>query len=310
MGVPSFVMGITVLAIGTSFPELVTAFFAVLQGKSELVAGTVLGSNIANILLILGITAVVAGNFSIFWDLFHGDLPLLFGSLLLVSFMIYPVSGADLATFDAVTADGSLPDGDRSTISVLEGVGLLLGYALYIYYYASRKEDSATALEDAPARPKFRSINIFWILVGMAGVTLGAHFSVVYAIKLATALSIKEEVIAAGLVAVGTSLPELVVAMSAARRKNYEMAVGNVTGSNIFNTFVVLGLPAVLSPFMADGEPLRVGGDSVLYFQMPFYGATLLLMLITVFDKNLTRTEGLIFLLSYTFFIGKLFSLF
>ena len=309
LGVPSFVMGITVLAIGTSFPELVTGIFAVWQGKSELVAGTVIGSNIANILLILGITAIIAGNFTIFWDLFHGDLPLLFGSLLLLAFVVYPISSTDLVQFAAVSSDPSAPQSARSSISFLEAVALVLGYGLYLYYYGTRNADSSTALEDAPPRPSVRVSHIVWIIVGVVGVTVGAHFTVVYAIQLAALMGVQEEVVAAGLVAVGTSLPELVVSLNAARRKNYEMAVGNVTGSNIFNTFIVLGFPAMLAPFVGDGQPVRVGGDSTLYLQLPFYAATLLLMLITVFDKNLTRTEGLVFLLAYAFFVGKLFSL-
>ena len=308
LGVPAFVMGITVLAIGTSFPELVTALVAVFQGESEIVAGTVFGSNIANILLILGVTAIIAGNFSIFWDLFHGDLPLLFGSLLLLAFIIYPVSTHDIAQFGTAAA-GEGGDGSRAVVSFGEGIVLILGYALYVYYYASRKPDSAAAREEVPERPAMRPMNFLWLAVGLVGVSVGAHFTVVYAIKLATVLSLPEEVVAAGIVAVGTSLPEFVVSMSAARRGNYEMAVGNVTGSNIFNTFMVLGIPAIAAPFLGDHGALKAGTDSILYLQLPYYAATLLLMLITVFDKNLTRTEGLAFLLAYVFFIGKLFGM-
>lgn len=308
LGVPAFVMGITVLAIGTSFPELVTALVAVYQGQSEIVAGTVFGSNIANILLILGVTAIIAGNFSIFWDLFHGDLPLLFGSMLLLAFIVYPVSTADIALFSSAAANTG-DGGNRAVISLGEGVVLILGYALYVYYYASRKPDSAAAKEEVPERPTLRPMHFVWLVVGLVGVSVGAHFTVIYAIKLATVLSLPEEVVAAGIVAVGTSLPEFVVSMSAARRGNYEMAVGNVTGSNIFNTFVVLGIPAIMAPFLGDHGALKAGTDSILYLQLPYYAATLLLMLITVFDKNLTRTEGLAFLLAYVFFIGKLFGM-
>jgi cation:H+ antiporter len=309
LGVPAFVMGITVLAIGTSFPELVTALVAVYQGQSEIVAGTVLGSNIANILLILGVTAIIAGNFSIFWDLFHGDLPLLFGSILLLAFIVYPVSTADMALFSSAAANDGGDGGRRAVISFGEGVVLILGYALYVYYYASRRPDSAAAKEEVPERPAIRPMHFVWLVVGLVGVSLGAHFTVIYAIKLATVLSLPEEVVAAGIVAVGTSLPEFVVSMSAARRGNYEMAVGNVTGSNIFNTFMVLGLPAIAAPFLGDHGALKVGTDSILYLQLPYYAATLMLMLITVFDKNLTRTEGLAFLLAYLFFVGKLFGM-
>ena len=101
--IPPFIMGITVLAVGTSFPELMTAFFAVQDGTSEIVIGTVVGSNIANILLILGLTAIFARKFTITWDLLHGDLPILFGSLLLLAFVVYPLSAVDISQFLAIS---------------------------------------------------------------------------------------------------------------------------------------------------------------------------------------------------------------
>ena len=119
LGVPHFIMGITVLAVGTSFPELITAIFAVADGSSEIVIGTVVGSNIANILLILGTTAIFARSFQIKWDLLHGDLPMLFGSLLLLAFVVYPLSAVDLAHFHKVMAGGG-SGGPSSGINWLE----------------------------------------------------------------------------------------------------------------------------------------------------------------------------------------------
>ncbi|MCZ6628804.1 MAG: hypothetical protein O7E56_11325, partial [SAR324 cluster bacterium] len=107
LGVPPFLIGVTILAVGTSLPELVTGIFAVFEGSGEIVVGTTIGSNIANILLILGFTAVYAKEISIDWDLLHGDLPVLFGSLMLMGFVIYPVSGADLDFFRGFDAQGA-----------------------------------------------------------------------------------------------------------------------------------------------------------------------------------------------------------
>lgn len=313
LGVPHFIMGITVLAVGTSFPELITSVFAVADGSSEIVIGTVVGSNIANILLILGTTAMFARSFQIKWDLLHGDLPMLFGSLLLLAFVVYPLSAVDLAHFREVTAQtaaGGGSNGPSAGINWLESLVLLAGYGLYLHYYAVRRKDAVVrdAAELAEERPEFRWMMLFWVIAGLAGVLVGAKYTVDNAVSLAQSLGIGNEVVAASLIALGTSTPELVVSISAARRNNFEMILGNVTGSNIFNTFVVLGIPGVLAPFLGDHHPLRVGETSILTLQMPYYGATVLLFLVVVLDKNLTRTEGSVIFLAYILFICKLFS--
>jgi len=314
LGVPHFIMGITVLAVGTSFPELITGLYAVHDGNSEIVIGTVVGSNIANILFILGLTAIFAREFVITWDLLHGDLPMLFGSLLVLVFVVYPLSSADLAQFHQVTqqaAGGAVKLGARSGVNWRESLILLFGYGLYLQYYAVRQkaERQKDPGELAEERPAFRWMSVLWIVLGLIGVLIGAKFTVNFAVVLATGMGMGNEIVAASLIALGTSMPELVVSISAARRNNMELALGNITGSNIFNTFVVLGLPGLLSPFLGDHLPLRVGEESVLFLQLPYYGATLLLFLVVVLDKTLTRTEGWVIFLAYVLFIGKLFSL-
>jgi cation:H+ antiporter len=315
LGVPHFIMGITVLAVGTSFPELITSLFAVHDGTSEIVIGTVVGSNIANILFILGLTAIFARSFVIEWDLLHGDLPMLFGSLLLLAFVVYPLSAADLGQFQQVSADvagGRVAGmGGSAGINWKESLLLLAGYVLYLQYYVvrHRSEIAKNPGQPAEARPRFRMMAVFWVVVGLIGVLIGARYTVEFAVALAGHMGMGNEVVAASLIALGTSMPELVVSISAARRNNFELALGNVTGSNIFNTFVVLGLPALLSPLMGDHMPLRVGESSVLHLQMPYYGATLILFLVVVLDKTLTRTEGWVIFLAYILFICKLFSI-
>lgn len=312
--IPPFIMGITVLAVGTSFPELITAFFAIQDGTSEIVIGTVVGSNIANILLILGLTAIFARKFTITWDLLHGDLPILFGSLLLLAFVVYPLSAADMSQFlaisDQLEQGGAAGAGARAVITVGESAMLLAGYVLYLHYYTVRhREEVAKGAVEIATEARFRASHLFWLVVGLAGVLVGAKFTVDFSVKLAADLHIGNEVVAASLIAFGTSMPELVVSISAARRNNFELILGNVTGSNIFNTFVVLGLPGLLAPLFGDRVPLQVGEQSVLLLQLPYYGATLLLFLVVVLDKTLTRTEGWIIFLAYILFIAKLFSL-
>jgi len=313
LGIPHFIMGITVLAVGTSFPELITSLYAVHDGNSEIVIGTVIGSNIANILFILGLTAIFSPNFVITWDLLHGDLPMLFGSLLLLAFVVYPLSYADLTLFHQVTArlgeSGSEALGPRAGVNWREALLLLAGYVLYVQYYAVRHFNGEIAdSAELSERPPFRWRMVFWVVAGLIGVLIGAKYTVENAVVLATHLGLGKEVIAASLIAAGTSTPELVVAISAARRNNFEMALGNITGSNIFNTFVVLGLPALISPLVGNHMPLRVGDESVLFLQMPFYGATLLLFLVVMLDKQITRTEGWVIFLAYILFVCKLFN--
>ncbi|MCH8886266.1 MAG: calcium/sodium antiporter [SAR324 cluster bacterium] len=314
LGVSPFIMGITVLAVGTSFPELITALYAVEEGKSEIVIGTVLGSNIANILLILGVTAILAKSFTITWDLLHGDLPILFGSLLLMGFVIYPVSIEDQKLFQGlatqISQTGSGDAGGRAFITFGESIILLAGYVLYLYYYTLRHQEEVAKGKagDPQERPKFKYMSLVWVLVGLAGVLVGAKFTVDFAVDLAGKLNLGNEVVAASMIAFGTSMPELVVSISASRRGNFEMVLGNVTGSNIFNTFVVIGIPGLVAPFMGDGVSLKVGEDSILLLQFPFYAATLALFLVVVLDKTLTRTEGWIIFMAYVLFISKLFS--
>lgn len=314
LGIPHFIMGITVLAVGTSFPELITGLYAVQAGNSDIVIGTVVGSNVANILFILGLTAMFSRNFVITWDLLHGDLPMLFGSLFLMAFVVYPLSDADLSLFHHVTAQaaagGTVPIGTRAGVNWKESLLLLAGYALYLHYYSVRhREEVAKNLgELAGKRPRFRWMAVLWIVLGLIGVLIGAKYTVEFAVQIATGLGLGNEVVAASLIALGTSMPELVVSISAARRNNFEMALGNITGSNIFNTFVVLGVPALLSPLLGDGLPLHVGDSTVLLLQMPYYAATLLLFWVVVLDKTLTRTEGCVIFLAYILFICKLFS--
>jgi cation:H+ antiporter len=313
LGIPHFIMGITVLAVGTSFPELITAIFAVKEGTSEIVIGTVVGSNIANILFILGLTAIFARDFTITWDLLHGDLPMLFGSLLLLAFVVYPLSVDDIAAFQRFSSEvqpsGSLELGRRAFVTVPEALLLLFGYLLYLQYYSVRhRSEIARNGAGSAARPPFRLSPVVWMVLGLVGVLVGAKFTVDYAVRLALDLRIGNDVVAASMIALGTSMPELVVSISAARRNNFELVLGNVTGSNIFNTFVVLGVPGVLAPFIGQQIPLKVGETSVLFLQLPYYAATLLLFLVVVLDKTLTRTEGWVIFLAYVLFICKLFS--
>lgn len=275
LGMAPFVIGILVVGIGTSIPELVSSVYAALVGETEIVVGNVLGSNITNILLVLGIAGLVGRKARLDRDLLHIDLPMVLGSAILLGFLI---------------VDGSFTRMDATLCIV--GVG--------IYVYSAL----ATDIEPTGETHEAQRLNVgVWLrLIASLGlIIIGAKYTVDAVVVLAASLGLGTEVIALSAVALGTSLPEIVVAITAARRGKIELAVGNIMGSNVFNVFAVMGLPGVITPLAVPQE--------VIAFSMPFFIAvTLLYVLITV-DARINRFEGALLLLFYAYFIGHLYHL-
>lgn len=280
---PAFIIGVTIVAIGTSLPELISSIVAVMEGSSEMVVANVMGSNITNIFLVLGVAAIIRKKAKISHELIHVDLPLLMGSAFLLVIMAW---------------DGQVTAG--------EGILLLLGIVIYLTYTASieRKSKDAEA-EKVVAKlgtQKKLSPRIWIVLVVSAAfVYLGAKYVVFSVIEISEIVGIGADIIAASAVALGTSLPELMVSVSAARKGNSEIAVGNILGSNIFNALAVTGIAGLFGTLVVSKE--------ILYFTMPvMIVATVLYYFITE-DKQLTMWEGLMLLLFYIAFLGKLFGL-
>jgi cation:H+ antiporter len=274
LGLPSFIVGVIIVAFGTSLPELVSSIIAVVEGSSEIVVGNALGSNITNIFLVLGITAVIGREFSINYNLMRVDLPFLLGSAILVALMLLD-----------------------SVFSLTEALISLVCLSIYIFNSLRTKNGED---EQKPERPKA----LTWVLLAASPVFvyLGAKYTVRSVIQISTLLGIGSEVIALSAVALGTSLPEVVVSIAAARRGNPEMSVGNIIGSNIFNTFAVLGIPALIGPLAIP--------SNIRSFAIPvFLGATVLCILVTM-ERKVNRWSGSLFLIFYIFFIGKLFNFF
>ena len=271
-----FVVGALVMGIGTSLPELVSSVYAALAGETEIVVGNVLGSNITNILLVLGIAGLIAGTARLKQDLLHIDLPMVLGSAVLLSFLI--VDG-EFTRMDAVLC--------------------LVGAGIYVYSTLAADGSKAPAGAHPAGRPAIRT----WLrLLGALGlVVVGAKYTVDAAVVLATALGIGTEVIALSAVAFGTSLPEIMVAITAARQGKIELVVGNILGSNVFNAFAVMGVPGLITPLMVPHD--------VVTFSMPVMIAVTVLYVLVTVDAKVNRFEAALLLLFYAYFIGHLYNL-
>ncbi|MBD3354494.1 calcium/sodium antiporter [Candidatus Woesearchaeota archaeon] len=295
LGIPTFFIGVSIVAIGTSLPELISSIIAVHNGSSEIVIGNVLGSNIANIFLIVGVAGLIAKKqLELSRNLLHVDLPFLVGTCFLLAIMIW---------------DGVFTTG--------EGILLLITLVMYSFYLIKSREKPEKEvrkqlrgvkgeLVDKTKKKKMKkgiSLKTWFILFGsIIGIYLGARFTVESVITISQILEIGAEVIAVTAVALGTSLPELMVTISAAKKGKSEIAVGNVLGSNIFNILAVMGIPSMLGTLVIP--------PSMLTFSLPvMIMATLMFFFITQ-NKEITRWEGGILIIFYALFIAKIFNIF
>jgi cation:H+ antiporter len=276
-GMSPFLVGVTIVAFGTSFPELISSFFAIFNDASEIVVSNAIGSNIANILLVVGVAALVGKKLTVTKNLIDLDLPLI--ALSTTLFVIFAWSG---------------------TINIVESIILLFGYAIYLVSALMLKDGSD--MVEPIERPEVTKKDIIILLIGVAGLALGAKYLIDSITNLSAILNIGQGVIALTAVAIGTSLPELLVSVKAALKGKAEIALGNVFGSNIFNIFVVVGLPGLFKEL-----PIT---EPTLLIAMPFLIVSSLLFIFSGISKRIHIQEGAMYLLIYIVFIGKLFSLF
>ena len=276
LGARPIVIGLTVVSLGTSAPELVVCVLAAVGGSSDLAIGNALGSNLANIGLILGVTAIVQ-PLGVNRRMVVREIP----AMLLITLLVYPL---------IMDHDVSRPDGAILLMVLVFYLGALLKSA--------RRETPAMLKEfeahsdEIEAMPKSLAKNILLVLLGSALLVLGGRIIVVSAIHIATGLGISELLIGGTVVAIGTSLPELATTVVAATRNEADIAVGNVIGSNIFNLTAVLGAAAVVEPLsvasgVLDREFLAVVVLSVLVWPVAWTGL------------KVRRWEGLLLLMVY-----------
>lgn len=278
--IPDIVIGLTIVAFGTSAPELVVNAFASANGNSAIVMGNVIGSNIFNILAILGIASLIyplAVQKSTTWI----EIPL----ALMAALVAFTVAG-DLI-FDHAPA---------GIVTRTEGMVLLAFFIIYLVYNFQVAKTSHIENDSAAKVLSLLKSSLF-IAAGLAGLFFGGKFIVDNAVKIASSLGVSDRVISLTIVSVGTSLPELATSVIAARKKNVDIAIGNVVGSNIFNIFFILGVSAVIRPAgvaeAASFDMLVNILASVLLFLFIFTGR----------GRKLQRAEGMILLLLYIIYV-------
>ncbi|MEB3214190.1 MAG: calcium/sodium antiporter [Leptolyngbyaceae bacterium] len=295
VGLPPFIVGVTIVSIGTSLPELISSLLGIFQGAPEIVISNVVGSNIANICLVIGIAAIVnSKGLRITYNLVSVDLPLFMGSAFLLVLMAW---------------DQEFSRG--------ESLLLVLGYIMYLFYILQTSEieteqekespsSDAPVLEAEPAHEQGSVAThvlkeLLLVVLSSIFIFLGAHYTIQSLIQISDVLNIGREIIAISAVALGTSLPELLVTISAARKGKAEIAIGNVIGSNIFNIFVVVGIPGLIASLPVPESVMRQG--------MPTFVSASLLMFFIAHDNKITIWEGWLFLILYAWFIGTVFQL-
>ena len=283
LNVPDIVIGLTIVAFGTSAPELVVNIFASVSGNTEIVLGNIVGSNIFNILGILGISAFIyplAVKTNTTWI----EIPL----ALLASVSIIILGN-----------DSFIDKAGWAGLTRIDGLVLLLFFVIFLSYNiklakAGRDQDEL-AIKDLSV---FKSLLL--VLGGLGLLVLGGRIIVVFAVKFAQLVGIPERIIALTIVSIGTSLPELATSIIAALKRNVDIAIGNVVGSNIFNIFFILGLSSVITPVqvtaIANSDMIVGIAASLLLFVFIFTGK----------ERKIERWEGMIFMFSYICYVGFL----
>lgn len=274
--IPEFIVGLTVVAIGTSMPEMAVSMISTIGGHGDMAIGNVVGSNIANVLFILGVCAIFA-PVAFTRSNIRRDLPLNIATSLALLLV-------------AITS---------ATITRIEGVLLLIAYAVMIIY-SVRVERKAMSVEEVveDALPMWRVLLL--IIGGLAALIYGGDMFVDSATNIALALGVSEAVIAITLVAVGTSLPELAASLASIFKGSPSIALGNVVGSNIANILLILGACSTVTPLTMNGVAMS---DIYVVVATSFI---LLLSALVIGDKKITRIEGLVFVAIYATYIYML----
>lgn len=274
-GVSDLIIGLTIVSFGTSAPELMVNILAALRGAGDIAVGSIVGSNISNIFLILGVSAMImplAVKRQTTWK----EIPL----NLLAAVVLFLVA-------NDVLIDGS----DASILTRIDGFVMICFFLVFIYYTFHLARSEKNDIEKAPKRALW--LSLVMTLIGIVGLALGGKWVVDSAQTIATSLGLSEALIGLTVVALGTSLPELATSAVAAYKGNTDIAVGNVVGSNIFNIFWVLGLSSVIRPIEFSD---KINADILIYVV-----ATILLFLFsfTGGHHKITRKEGFQFLIAY-----------
>lgn len=277
--VSKMLIGLTIVAFGTSAPEFAVSVKSLLSGSGDIVLGNVIGSNILNILLILGVSSLFH-SLNVKNSTVKKELPI---TML-------------LSTLFAVLLSDSLFDkGVVNSFTRSDGITLLLFFLVFIYYLISMARKKIESDDNEELLPMWKSI--IFTIVGIIGIVLGSNFVVDSASNIATLLGVSERMIALTIIALGTSLPELVTSVTATKKGEYDIAIGNVVGSNIFNIGMVIGLPITL-----------FGGIAKITFSyidlLVMIVSAILLFMFSFNDYKISKKEGIIFLILFIVYYG------
>lgn len=279
---PKALIGLTIVAFGTSAPEFAVSVSALASGNTDMVLGNVIGSCILNILLILGIAALIR-PIKVRDNTVNKELPLclLISALLVVLFL-----------------DNVLGNGATNQITRADAIVILLFFTVFLYYLISvarrRKEDNTES------KPKFTlGRSCVFVILGLAGIIIGSELVVDNAVTIAEALGMSERLVSLTVIAFGTSLPELVTTVIAAKKGEQDLAVGNIIGSNVFNICVVLGIPVAMFGTITPAsfqvlDLIALVGSAALLFAFAFG------------KRQITRAEGMIMLVLFCAYYGAI----
>ena len=285
-GISEFIIGMTIVGIGTSMPELVSSVISAVGGHGDMALGNVTGSNICNIFLILGMTALIS-PIKYTRSNIRKDIPFAIGVSLFLIVMLYNCFGL----FREMGTPG---------ISRVDALYLLLIFAIFMIDSFKSAKKGGEGEKEGDVKPMPMGKAFVFIVLGLAGLVFGGQMFVDHTVSIAERFHVSEAFISITLMAVGTSLPELATCVVAAMKGKNQLALGNVIGSNIFNLSLIIGVSAAISPF-------EIQTISTVDMVMVLVAVLLLWMASFTFKKRmLDRVEGAIFLLVYIGYIGYL----
>lgn len=290
LGIPSVIVGLTIVSLGTSAPELAVSAISAIKGNNEIAVGNVLGSNLFNTLVVLGVTTIIM-TLTIKKSEVKRDYTI---NILATTVLLF-------LTFTTILG------GRDNYISRLDGIVLLIGCISYITYLVlsvKRGKVSSENIQEELAVESVSEISIFKsiikLIIGIAGIVIGGQVVVDSATNIATSLGISEKLVGLTIVAIGTSLPELVTSVVAALKGEKDIALGNILGSNIFNILLIIGLSSAISPIAVSNN---------LLFDFIFLIIVTLIIGIMIFfnkkeEKNFGKKEGIILVAFYVFYMA------
>lgn len=285
--VPKILIGLTIIAFGTSAPELAVSIQALAEGSTDMVLGNVIGSNIINILLILGVAAVIR-PLRIKNNTIRKEIPItvLVSTLLVVLFLDIRINAAS-----------------ANQITRSDGLAILLFFAIFLYYLINTaiSEHKKSKNQEAKESPRWKLLpSILIVILGLAGIIFGSNLVVNSASEIATHIGMSERLISLTVIALGTSLPELVTTIVSAKKGETDLLLGNILGSNIFNICMVLGIPVAIFGTVTPAS-FQVIDLIVLIF------STILLFIFSATKHKITRAEGVAMLATFAVYYSVIF---